>query len=86
MRLFDWTIERNTEDSPPVWHLMVAMIFATSVGYSLGYLLIDVLIWITLTPEQFQGGNIHFSRMFLGFLVMALPMMGWLAWESRDDL
>lgn len=70
---------------PPMRLIAAACAVATCIGYSIGYLLIDALHWITLTAGQARDGNLHVFRVFVGFLVMAIPMLIWQAWESRMD-
>lgn len=49
--------ETEFPDSPPITLCIAGgAILPLLIAYPIGYLLIDVLRWITLTPEQMQGG------------------------------
>lgn len=76
MEIFGRTIEHNREYSLPISNLVGAMVLAVAVSYPVGYLLIDVLGWITLMAEQANDGYMHVSHFFAGALVLALPMIG----------
>lgn len=76
MEIFGRTIEHNREYSLPISNLVGAMVLAVAVSYLVGYLLIDVLGWMTLTPGQANDGYVHVFRFFAGALVLALPMIG----------
>lgn len=84
MEIFGWTISRREIDSLPTLQLVVTGIVVAAIAYPLGYLMIDVLHWISLTPEQSR--DVYVCRVITGLLVMAPPGIGFMLWENwRND-
>lgn len=64
---------------------VLASVVVISVGYLLGYLLIDTLGWIQLSQDQARDGYVHVFRTLTGVMGFAVPAMAWMAWESRVE-
>ena len=70
----------------PTWKLAFAGVVVVVLGYLLGHLLIDALEWIHLSQEQAREGYVYVFRTLAGVLCLVILALGWMAWESRDDL
>lgn len=85
MEIFGWTIERNYDDSLPMSYLFLGFAAMLLVAYPIGYLFIDILSWVKLSPEQLKGGFPHVARILIGCFSMAIPGMIFMALDSPSN-
>lgn len=70
-KISDQMEPEQDEQGFPVWWIVSGAILAPLIAYPLGYLFIDVLRWVNLTPDQVQG-DLHFCRSVVGALAIAI--------------
>lgn len=83
MKFLGWTIEQNKDDSLPNSYLLAACLTALVIAYLTGYLFIDVLSWLKLSPEQMQGGFPFVARVLIGCMVFGIPLAAYAEWDSN---
>lgn len=86
MEILNWIISQEVSHKLRTSHIWIITILVIAIAYPIGYLLIDVLDWISLTPEQLQNGFQHIARYLVGAASLVLPIMLLTLFDSDKNL